>query len=89
MYQFSIGQDLNAGANNFDLRFDTRSTATDGTPIRFTVDSTSIGQLSSGSTVVSSPTLNGSAISSYMYIRKPGVDTVSKTYIANPQIEVV
>lgn len=93
-YEFSFYGQLNAGANEIDVRIDTSKTASITDFYQFSVIPQSIyfgsnaEYVSNGDTVQLAD-INGSAIGSIFYIKKAAVDSVALANPANPQTEVL
>lgn len=93
-YEFAFYGQLNAGANEIDVRIDTQKNASITGFYQFSVIPQSIDfgsnaeYVSNGDTVQTAD-INGSAIGSIMYIKKAAVDSVALANPANPQTEVL
>jgi hypothetical protein len=93
-YEFAFYGQLNAGANEIDVRIDTQKNASITGSYQFSVLPESIyfgsnaEYVSNGDTVQLAD-INGSAVGSIMYIKKAAVDSVALANPANPQTEVL
>lgn len=93
-YEFSFYGQLNAGANEVDVRIDTQKNATVNDSYQFTVDAGSVvfnsnAEYVSNGDTVSSSDVNGSAVGSIFYLKNAAVDSVALANPANPQTEVL
>lgn len=85
-YYYEIGayRDLNGGANTVEVRFDTKSTATVGNTVTFSLNpssfvygSNAVYNTSENNVLISD--FNGSADGARLIIKNPGVDNISLT----------
>ena len=92
-YDFSFFGTLKAGPNSVEVRFDTVRNGVAGTSVQFELrsglDSLKGAQyiLTNNSVVASE--INGNAKGTMLFIKSAGIDNISVTNPANPQIEVL
>ena len=83
-YEFSYFNNLNAGVNNFEVRFDTKSTAKAGNRISFAVNSSSVAfnsnsEYNATNNTVNVADINGVAMGGVLIITAPSADNISLT----------
>jgi hypothetical protein len=92
-YDFSFFGTLKAGPNSVEVRFDTVRSGVNGQQIAFEVkgglDSLKGSQYITTNNSVVATEINGNAKGTTLFIKNAGIDNISITNPANPQIEVL
>ena len=83
-YEFNYYNQLNAGANAMEVRFDTKSTATQGHRISFLINPSSIAfggnaEYVTTQNTVNAVDINGTSQGTDLIITNPSVDNISRT----------